>query len=132
MRNLYYIKNSNRISDVIALIQSLALDEEYTVYPDRYKAFTEKMKTPASCASWLDIAKEHPEFFRTIGGGISLRMRLYQSNPKDTLHQDRVSELINIAIRLYDIQLNHSRGWTFWLPIVGSFVVALLAIIFGR
>lgn len=118
----------------MGLIQSLALDEETSVYPN-LKTFQNKMGTPASCSSWLVIAREHPEFFLITGkkeDAISLRMRLYQTNSKDKLPEDRVSELINIAIKLYDIQLSHSRAWTFWLPILGSFVVALLAIIFGR
>ena len=57
-----YSKNG-RLADVIALIQSLSLNEQY-VYRSEDGLQSELQGKPRSAKLWSTIAQDHPEFFR--------------------------------------------------------------------
>jgi hypothetical protein len=54
--------NPNRLADVLALIQVLALDEHVHRSEDGLQS--ELQGQPKSGRSWTEIARSHPEFFR--------------------------------------------------------------------
>src|SRR5271168_1743170 len=56
-----------RLSDVLALIQVLALDEHSHRSEPGVKQ--ELQGNPSSSDSWVTLAKEHPEFFRVKSEG---------------------------------------------------------------
>ena len=57
-----------RLSDVMALIQVLALDAD--AHRSESGLATELQGPPQSATSWTGIASDHPEFFRVRGAGI--------------------------------------------------------------
>lgn len=57
-----YLKR-NRLADVLALIQALALHPTQTHRRDE-NLFQDLGGPPASCKSWYQLASYHPEFFR--------------------------------------------------------------------
>lgn len=57
-----YLK-PNRLADVLALIQALALHPTQTHRRDE-NLFQDLGGAPRSCSSWYEVAANHPEFFR--------------------------------------------------------------------
>jgi len=131
MRELPYTKK-NRLADVLALIQVLAMYKQAFRTEEGIKK--EFQRDPVSAESWVKIAEEHREFFRVRRGKgveISLIVRYAQENHAE-LKPELTATLMETAIKIHDSQLNLSRGWTFWLPVVGAFIGSVLAILFTR
>ena len=127
MKNPYL--KENRLADVLALIQILAM-YEYAHRSDDGIRNSSKAE-PVSANGWHEIAKEHPEFFRYVENkdhSISLIARHAQ---KDTnyppLSTELTTKLMETAIKIHDSQLTASRWWIFWMPVLGAFLGALLA-----
>lgn len=126
--------NSNRLADVLALIQVLALDE-YRHRSD--KGLTDEMQgPPRSGSSWKEIAQQHPEFFRvsdTERLGVSLiatHVLPKDKNGNRELPPDLISTLLQTAINLHDRQLDRAHHWRVYIPIMVA-VVAGVFTIFG-
>lgn len=65
-KNLWFARSylrRNRLADVLALIQALALHPTQTHRRDE-NLFQDLGGPPASCESWYQLASYHPEFFR--------------------------------------------------------------------
>ena len=136
-QNSKYLK-PGRLSDVLALIQVLALD------PSTYRSETGKNEgkiqglqgelqgTPASENTWTKIAKEHPEFFRVNdlkGNAISLVARhVIPKNEKNIreLPNEFVGKLLELAVDLYDRQIKLAERWTYLIPIWVSLIGAIV------
>jgi hypothetical protein len=129
---------AKRLGDVIWLIQYLAREKNTQRDP---KTIHEAKVSESG--KWLRIAEEHQEMFwisiskNEIDGKrrkeISLIARRLQKDKKTPpLNQEDTTKLIDIAIRLYESQLNHKRGWRYLIPVIASsisaFVGALVAI----
>ena len=136
----------NRLADVLALIQVLALDEHAHRSEDGLAS--ELQGPPKSASTWTDVARMHPEFFRVrpeSTHAVSLLSR--HVLPKDEqgirrLPSDFVGQLIAAAVDLYDRQVKRSERWTYLVPIwvallvgifglLGAFVKAVLHQIYG-
>lgn len=131
MKELPYTKKY-RLADVLALIQVLAMYK----YAHRTQDGIEKefQGSPLSAKSWIHIAKEHQEFFRIREGKgteISLIARHAQEDYPE-LTPEYTAKLMETAIKIHDSQLNSSRWWTFWMPVIGAFMGALLAKFFTK
>jgi hypothetical protein len=126
--------NPNRLADVLALIQILAL-AKYRHRSD--KGLTDEMQgSPRSGSSWKEIAQQHPEFFR-VNDTERLGISLVSTHvlPKDEsgnreLPSDFLSILFQTAINLHDRQQNRAHHWNVYIPILVA-VVAGLFTIFG-
>ncbi len=126
MKELPYTKK-NRLADVLALVQVLAMYKETCRTQDGIEA--EFQGPPMSAESWISLAKEHQEFFRVRKGKgteISLIAR-YANENHAPLTSDYTAKLMETAITMHPRQLKMSRGWTFWMPVIGAFVGVLLA-----
>lgn len=126
MKELPYTKK-NRLADVLALVQVLAMYKETCRTQDGLEA--EFQGPPSSAESWIGLAKEHQEFFRVRKGKgteISLIAR-YANENHAPLEPDYTAKLMETAIKIHDSQLKSSRWWTFWMPVIGAFVGVLLA-----
>jgi hypothetical protein len=136
MKESQYLKK-NRLADVLALMQVLALD----IITHRGENALEKelQGTPLSAKDWKQIGKEHPEFFR-VGGrksdSVSLIARHVQPLPLtedekgrtyEKLTPEHTTKLMETAIKLHDSQFVASRWWTFWMPVLGAFIGVVLA-----
>jgi hypothetical protein len=137
MANGPYTKR-DRLADVLALIQVLALDRaahrsEGAV--GQGGIADELQGPPRSATTWYALAGEHPEFFRVNPGsehGLSLAARHVlpreSGQPKATLPHEFTSVLLQTAITLHDRQVSRADFWKSLLP---SLIAGALAIISG-
>ena len=133
-----YIKDG-RLEDVLALIQLLALDK------DSHRSETglqsELPERPHSAESWMQLAREHQEFFRVVETKehpISLVTRhvaeeIGQKRPP--LSPEHTQALLNVAVELHDRQIRRSQRWTIlipiWVALIGGVVVLMRACFAG-
>ena len=125
-----YLKQG-RLGDILGLLQVLGLDSlayrsESGVDSDEGKGGLrhELKATPASASSWVEIAKDHPEFFRVDLDKkypISLICRhAHETSPElkgQPFDKSIVYRLMELAIELHDREVRRSQGWTFYIPI---------------
>lgn len=134
-----YLK-PGRLSDVLALIQVLALD------PSTYRSETGKKEgkiqglqgefqdKPESAETWTKVASEHREFFRVNpdqDNSVSLVAR--HVTPMNTdgvreLPEAFTGKLMELAIDLHDRQVKHAERWTYLIPILVALLGGLGAI----
>ena len=132
-----YLKNG-RLVEVLALIQVLSYDK--ITSRSESGLSRELQSEPATASSWIELAKEHTEFFRVregIDDGdnkkkdlISLVSRFVLPKIKDTnnrpqLESDVVNKLMEIAVEIHDRQSERrDHFWKFYIPLI----VALIAL----
>jgi hypothetical protein len=133
---LYLIEN--RLADVLALIQVLAMHE----FAHRAEAdlVIELQGSPRSgVATWRELASEHPEFFRLRSdahNAIALVARHVQprndSNGRDVLTPEFTQYLLTTAIQLHEQQIKRDQRRAFlvpiWAAVTGAFVAGFFAI----
>lgn len=129
--NLPYA-DSERLSDVMAMIQVLAL-HKYRHRSD--KGLTDEMQgPPRSASTWKEVAQQHPEFFRVndkerLGVCLVSRHVLPKNEEgKRELPSDFVSMLLQAAIELHDRQLDRSRHWKTYIPVVVAITAGVFTI----
>lgn len=128
-----------RLPDLIALIQLLAL-ANHTRRSER--GITEQLKgKPQSADYWLDIAREHSEFFRVGHEGrdtpqASLIARVVQEPAsgnelgakREKLSNAELENLLKLAVQLYDKEMQRHESWhRVWLPSVIAIISTLVA-----
>lgn len=131
----YYLQR-HRLSDVIALIQVLALDEH--THRSQAGLKSELQGNPKSGGTWDIIAKEHPEFFRfnedkfkqegVESNTISLVARHVLRKDNQGFRElplDLTKKLIETAIELHDKEQERSSRWKVWLPLLVAIVSIL-------
>jgi hypothetical protein len=124
---------AGRLSDVLALIQVLALDEHAHRSEDGLTS--ELQGKPRSASSWPDLARKHPEFFRVkpdAEHGVSLIARHVTPKNEDgrrPLPPDYTSQLLQLAVELHDREVRRSQSWHVWLPILGVVLGGGLALL---
>ena len=101
-----YLK-TDRLADVLALIQVLAMDEKAKRSEDGLRK--ELQGQPRSSGSWQQLGKEHPEFFRVhdeVDAPISLVARYVTPNIGDgkraPLENTLLQLLLRIAVDMHD------------------------------
>lgn len=122
-----------RLSDVLALIQVLAMDEHSHRSED---GLTRELQgTPRSAQSWAELAKKHPEFFRVKPDSehsVSLIARHVTPKNESGRHPfpaDYTSKLLQLAVELHDREVRRSQSWHVWLPILGVIVGGVLTLL---
>ena len=129
-RNKYVI--NGRLEDVLALIQVLALDTDSHRSETGLKS--ELPERPNSSDSWLQLAKEHQEFFRVVEGKkrpISLVTRHVSEEAGEKrlpLSPEHTQALLNAAIELHDRQIRRSQRWAVLIPIWVALIGAVVAV----
>ena len=124
---------SGRLSDVLALIQVLALDE--SSHRSKEGLRSELQSEPLSAESWPDLAKAHPEFFRVKPDGehrVSLTARHVTPKIGDTrpvLPSDYTSKLLQLAVELHDREVRRNQSWHVWLPVLSAVLGGALALL---
>ena len=123
-----------RLSDVMALIQVLALDEH--AHRSECGLKRELQLLPRSAKTWTKVAQGHPEFFRVQTGrdhAISLVARhVLPRQPEGGaahISAEFVDSLLRAAIDIHDRQVRRCERWTYlipiWVALIGA--VAVLA-----
>ena len=134
-KNNKYLKEG-RLEDVLALIQVLALDKDSHRSEEGLKS--ELPARPSSSESWLQLAKEHQEFFRVVEGKkhpVSLVIRHVSEEAgekRPPLSPEHTQALLNSAIELHDRQIRRSQRWTvlipIWVAVIGGAVAVFKAL----
>jgi len=127
-----YLK-SGRLQDVLSLLQVLAIDS--AAHRSEGGLMTELQRAPISGTTWVEVAREHPEFFRVRPSGgnvVSLLVRHVTSPGTDgrpPLTQVELKELLGFALAIHDRELDQARAWHIWLPLGGVVLGAIIPII---
>ena len=121
-----------RLSDVLALIQVLSLDEHAHRSDTALKK--ELQGDPQTAGSWRQLALEHPEFFRVRASGehrVSLTVRHVMpktSEGRPSLPADFTHQLLRIAVELHDRQVEAAERWRTWIPVIAVIVTGLFTL----
>jgi hypothetical protein len=131
----HYLK-SNRLADVIALIQVLSFDDN--THRSINGLASELQGNPKSGSTWAVIAEEHPEFFRfnrdknknegANSNTISLIARHVITRNQSGIREfspDFAQKLIETAIQLHDKQKERADRWKIWLPLLVAIITVL-------
>lgn len=122
---------AHRLQDIIALIQILAL-REYS-HRSNEGLNADALGGPKSSKSWIEIAEEHPEFFRLdpdAKNALSLVARhALPAHAKDTDRSTLAADLIRIAIELHDRQEQAAHRWQALIPLFGAALTAAVALV---
>lgn len=126
-----YLK-TNRLADVLALIQVLALDKD--THRSESGLTDELQGKPKSAKNWETVSNEHPEFFRVKTAGvnsISLVSRhvLPETNGVKELPIGFTQKLFETAIQLHDKQVKRSEKWKVWIPILAVIISGTISLI---
>jgi hypothetical protein len=116
---------TGRLSDVLALIQVLALDPDTSRSEDGIGK--ELQGPPSSASSWYVLAKEHREFFRVAEHehGLSLVARYVLPKTGDkrpSLAPDFVGALLQTAITIHDRQREAKEWWKSLIPLWSALI----------
>jgi len=123
----------NRLADVIRLITVLAIDKHaFRTIGNLQDAIR---GLPSSAKTWLEIAHQHPEFFRPNGGetSIALLIRSYlpinEDNTREPLSIEETQKLIDVAISMYEKEIEQSQKHSHLFPLIVA-GIALFGVIF--
>jgi len=119
-------KNPDRLADVLALIQVLAL-HAYRHRSD--SGLTDDLPgEPTSSRSWEELARDHQDFFRVDPDPKkNLRVSLVATHvlPKDKEGERKLppgflTSLLQTAITLNNIQVERANRWKSYLPVLAG------------
>jgi len=127
--NALYTK-PGRLSEVLALIQVLSLDEHAHRSLDGLE--TELQGKPCSSKDWDALAREHPEFFRVSESehGISLVARHVlprEHERRPQLSAEFTSVLLQTAITLHGHEVQAKEWWKSVVPVIATLGSAFVA-----
>ena len=122
----------HRLEDVLALIQVLALHEHS--HRSNSGLEGELPQKPRSANSWLELAKDHQEFFRVSENkthSISLiaRHASLKESKRERLNPEQTQTLLTTAIELHDRQIKRESRWAVLIPIWVAVIGGLFALI---
>jgi hypothetical protein len=128
-RSLY---TAERLADVLALIQVLALDPHTHRSEENLKG--ELQGLPRTGDSWTKIASDHPEFFRVKKESSTAPVSLVARHviPKDPVTDSRpmppemTYRLLQSAIDLYDRAASESRRWDQLKSVMAGGMIGLI------
>lgn len=151
-----YIANPNRLADLIAAIQILGTYRFASRPIEKWEKRLGRI--PVSAADWKVVFAQHPEFFTTQGDDISLvwrrsrernydtftrsllsredAMKLAQEESEDhelrlsrpPLDTAEISQLVDIAIRLHEREINHAQERRWWITAVLAVIGLIISV----
>ena len=110
----------------MGLIQVLALH----IHTDRTEEglTIDLQDVPRSSSTWVELARDHPEFFRVSKKpSVSLIAR-YVTQDR-TLTPEFSSGLLQAAIDIHDRQVRRRERWTYLVPIWVALIVGAVSVI---
>ncbi len=122
-----------RLADVMALIQVLALDRD--THRSEAGLQDELQGNPQTAKSWTDLANLHPEFFRVKTEGtrrtslVARHVTPMTSKSREPLSAEFVESLLKAAIDIHDRQVRRRERWTYLVPIWVALITGMVAIV---
>ena len=126
-----------RLEDVLALLQVLALDSKSHRSESGLK--DELSAKPESASSWLELAKEHPEFFRVDNGRkypvslVTRHVATDENKSRPPLSPEHTQALLSTAIEIHDRELKRRQRWAvlipIWVAVISGIVVLIKALL---
>jgi hypothetical protein len=105
-------RREHRLEDVLVLIQALGkFNESGQVYASRLSGDDLRLR-PQSLppdSSWVEVAKEHPEFFRVSGKSDDAIMLVWQHVSKEKPTDEVLGKLMEIAVETHDRELERDQ-----------------------
>jgi hypothetical protein len=149
---------SNRLADVVAAIQFMALNERSSL--DCASWAEGIVGDPSRADCWRKIFDEHPEFFRKSPNYADhyaliwrramprrysrLKSRMltqaeYEELPNDQkanvsrppVPEEQINTLVDIAVTLHEKQLELHRDWRWWVPVIFGFIGSIVGALIG-
>jgi hypothetical protein len=135
--NEYCYLIADRLSDVIRLVVVLSVDKYSFRSEEGLNGILQDV--PKSDSTWLNLAKQHPEFFRfnRERNSIILLIRFLQKvdvaegELRDPLSVDQTQKLVDQAIALHDKQLARYQRDSYKTVTTSAYITAGAAIIVG-
>ena len=113
-----------RLTDVMALIQMLALDTDAHRTDGGLEDELQRKPSSDGVDSWSSLAEAHPEFFRLNPKDdypISLIARyvhpVKEDGKRERLTADFVGNLLRSAVEIHDRQVRRNERWTYLVSI---------------
>jgi hypothetical protein len=105
-------QNPHRLEDVLVLIQALGKTTNTTGQVSESKLSGEGFRLhPQSAPKWIDVANEHPEFFRVSGESEDAVMLVCQYVSKERPSEQLLAKLLDIAVETHDREVErHQRA----------------------
>ena len=133
MKHPYLIEG--RLSDILALIQVLALDEHTHRSEDGLAK--ELRGKPRSATTWGELAADHPEFFRFNPATnrdhpvspIARHVVQKDGTGNRPFPIEYTSKLLDLAVELHDREVKRAQVWHIWLPVLAAVIVGLLTLL---
>jgi hypothetical protein len=129
--SLPYLK-PRRLEDVVFLIQYLGRGDNASFQSDGAENPPKPLDghTPRLTEHWLEVAKDHPEFFRVAGATstkeIYLWHRFYQKAPRPPLDFAQVQQVVDNALKIHERQLKQDERVKWALPLWFAFAGVIL------
>jgi hypothetical protein len=152
-----YLRDPNRLGDVIAAIQSMGT---YKFYKLSFEGWADRISADKSKAEhWKEVFEEHPEFFRLdstkqraslvwrrqypklfhVDQGrrlsrleyAALNEREKKRISRDPLTPPDIKTLIDTAINLHSRAIERERESRWWMPLLSSAVGGLIGAALG-
>lgn len=123
---------NGRLSDVLALIQVLALDKH--AHRSEEGLERELQGPPGSASSWSDIAGKHPEFFRLSAGTHRVSLVARHVTPREAddsrqpLDADYTATLLKLAVELHDREMKRLERWQVWMPLAVAITAGVFTV----
>lgn len=154
--NSPYIRNPNRLADLIAAIQVLGT---YRFASRKLEKWEARLgRTPVSAPDWETVFIQHPEFFTIQDNNISVVWRRSRERNYDTftgklvsretemrleeeesendekrlsrppLNTAEISKLVDIAINLHEREIKHGQERRWWITAVIATVGLIISL----
>ncbi|MBN9085853.1 MAG: hypothetical protein J0J01_03000 [Reyranella sp.] len=126
-----YVVNG-RLSDVLALIQVLALDKH--AHRSAEGLARGLQGPPGSASSWSDVAEKHPEFFRLSSGTNRVSLVARHVTPREAddsrkpLDADYTATLLELAVELHDREVKRAERWQVWMPLAVAITAGVFTV----
>lgn len=121
--NTYKYLEKHRLTDIISLIQLLALHNNHYL---EISVVTKAIGTPDSCNDWKEIANNYPEFFfqNKVDKSISLAIRKLNTQK---LSIAETLDLISIATSLHDKEILRKNRNSHFIPLIIAFLTIMFS-----
>ena len=152
-----YLAHPDRLADVVAAIQAMG---SYRFSSRQEIKWKEILKAPRSASSWVEIFRQHPEFFRASSSSSGLHqlvLRRAQDRVFDTetgaiitiqqffalpvpdrekisrkpLTAEQIISLIDVAVKLQNQAISRRQELRWWVPTLVGLASLVIGVVTG-